>query len=206
MLNKFITTKNLSAKPELLAKRFNDLKQRLLKNKKYSKTTGLITIRLSESEFESVIDMAERLQKYVFLEEENRKLKKEITKLDKKLDDKAFNELIAIEWAKKAIPENRAELKHFKEAAYRIGVKRPKRGRPVEHNPKDEVEFWEMAYNLIEGEQGSPPTTKQRKNIIEKVKVQFGHLSYVATCQYLSEQGVKHLSWPSKSKAQGNSA
>jgi|APSaa5957512535_1039671.scaffolds.fasta_scaffold84541_3 hypothetical protein len=196
----FISIKNISGKPEWLKLRIDDLIKRIDQKKRVSKATKKVSLSLSAAEFESVVDLLERLQKTIFLESENRKLKKEINKLDKKLDNKAWNELIAIEWAKKAIPSKEAKLQHYREAAYRIGVKRPKRGRPVEHNPKEEMEFWNMAYKLIKDEQGSPPTTKQRKNIVEQANKRFEHLSYNATCQYLSEHGAKHLPWPKKSK------
>jgi hypothetical protein len=56
MTIKFISTKKLSAKPELLARRFNSLKKLILEKKKVSKSTGDITMRLNGAEFESIVD------------------------------------------------------------------------------------------------------------------------------------------------------
>ena len=202
MTIKFISTKKLSAKPELLARRFNSLKKLILEKKKVSKSTGDITMRLNGAEFESIVDSLERLQKDVFLESENRKLKKEIGQLDKKLDDKAWNELIAIEWAKKAIPEKGAKLEDFKEAVYRIGVEKPPRGRPREHDSKKEIEFHDMNVELMKKENNNAPlATQQKKKAVQMVKEQFDHLSYDATYQYLYENGAKNLPWQKKSSS-----
>jgi hypothetical protein len=199
MARKFVSIKKLSAQPELLVSRINSLKKIILENNKVSKSAGSITINLNEAEFESIVDCLERLQKNVFLESENRKLKKEIGELDKKLDDKAWNELIAIEWAKKAIPPKGAKLEEFKEAVYRIGVEKPPRGRPREHDPQKEIEFHNMNIDLMKRDNDNITlTTQQKEKAVRMVKKQFDHLSYNATYQYLYENGAKNLPWQKK--------
>ena len=196
---KFTTTKNLSTSGKWLEIRFNDLIKIIKRKKRVAKDTGKFTLTLDKAEFESIIDGLERGKKNGFILDENKKLHVEINNLDTKLDDKAWNELIAIEWAKKAIPETGAEKKDYKEAVFRLGVEKPKRGRPREHDPSKEIEFWNMTLKLMKEKNNSTtPSTEQRRNIVTLVQEKFGHHSYDAAYQYLLDNGAKTLPWQNK--------
>lgn len=194
----FISIKNISGKPELLKLRIGDLAKRIDQKKRVSKLTSKVALSLSAAEFESVVDVLERLQKTIFIESENRKLKKEINKLDQKLDDKAWNELLAIEWAKEAIPDKGITLEHCKVALRRIGIKTPGKGPPRKRNPGEVLKFHKIAIvRLEEDNQGKELTTEQKEKAVQAVYAYppFKFPSYNTTRKYLTRHKAENLPW-----------
>ena len=189
---KFVSFKNLSTKPEWFERRVNDLKKRILGKRKVLKSSKNVTLRLEEAEFESVIDALERLQKSIVLADENRNLKKEIDELENKLDDKAFNELVAIEWAKKAIPSKGATIKDYQEAAFRIGIVKPKRGKRNTYDPEKVLEYHQIVINTLI-EKNQTLSTEQKRTAVQKVYEKFGLASYGAARKYLTRQNAENL-------------
>ena len=61
----FISIKNISGKPEWLKLRIDDLIKRIDQKKRVSKATKKVSLSLSAAEFESVVDLLERLQKTI---------------------------------------------------------------------------------------------------------------------------------------------
>jgi len=195
----FTSTKNLGAKGEWLEARFDDLMRRIDKKMKISKRTGSVTLTLEEAEYESIIDGLKRAKKTGYLKDDIRELKKEVNELDQKLDNKAWKELLALEWAQKAIPKKGAKPAHYRKAVLRAGLKIPSKGRRETFNSEEVVSFYNLACKTRKKQNGNKPlTTGQKMGITNMVQEKFDFQSYHSTCQYLYKHGVKNLVWPQK--------
>jgi hypothetical protein len=195
---KFTTTKNLSTDGKWLEIRFDDLIKRIKKNKAVENNTGELILTLDESEFESLVDGLERGKKNGFLLDENKKLKTEVKNLDTKLDDKARNELFAIEWAKEAIPSKGIELEDCKIALRRIGISTPGKGAPKKRDPNEIIGFHKMVINkLMEIDKSKNLSTEQKEKAVQAVQnyPPFKFPSYVATRKYLTRYKAENLPW-----------
>jgi hypothetical protein len=196
--SKFITTKNLSTNAKWLENRFMDLIKRIKKKKYAEEDTSKITLVMDDSEFESIIDGLERGMRIGFLLDENKKLKAEVNQLDRKLDDKAWNELLAIEWAKEAIPGKGIKLEDCKIALRRIGISTPGKGPPKKRNPIEVLEFHKMVIiKLVKINKRKKLSTKQKETAVESVLayLPFEFPSYDATRKYLTRHKANNLPW-----------
>jgi hypothetical protein len=192
---RLIRTKGFVGNPEWLGREFKELTKKLIKNKKTSqrtKRTKKVTLELHEKEFESVLDALNRIQKYVHLKSENIKLNKELSNLDKKLDDKAWNELIAIEWAKKAIPPKGAKIKDYQEAALRIGIDKPKRGKRPTYDANKVLEYHKIVIKTLI-EKNQTLSGEQKKTAVHKVVEEFEMPNYDSARKYLTRQNAENL-------------
>lgn len=196
--SKFTTTKKLSTGGKWLEIRFNDLIKIIKKKGRVAKDTGKFSLTLDKAEFESIIDGLERGKKNGFLLDENKKLHVEINNLDTKLDDKALNELLAIEWAKEAIPGKDVKLEHCKVALHRIGIKTPGKGPPKKRDPIEVLEFHNKAIcKQKEINPGKELTTEQKEKAVKAVLScpPFKFPSYDATRKYLTRNKADDLPW-----------
>ncbi|MBT5470516.1 MAG: hypothetical protein HOK41_07915, partial [Nitrospina sp.] len=130
--------------------------------------------------------------------DENKNLKTEVNKLDKKLDDKTWNELLAIDWAKEAIPSKGIELEDYKIALRRIGISTPGKGAPKKRNSIEVLDFHKMVINkLMEIDKSKNLSTEQKEKAVQAVQnyPPFTFPSYVATRKYLTRYKAENLPW-----------
>ena len=189
---KFLSTKHITGSPQFLERCYNELIKIIEKRKKTSKSSGKLILELDRNEFDSVVDGLKRARKIAYLKADLKKSKDETEYFDVEsliLETK-------IKWAKEAIPKKGATPKNYKEAAFRIGIEKPKRGKHPTFDPEEVLAFHrKLIMTLKKHNKNKTLSTEQKQRAIEEVQKQFLFASYNSTRRYLTLYNAKNLPW-----------
>jgi hypothetical protein len=184
------STKNLYGKAVWMKVRFDDLIQKIEKNKRISKATKKVTLSIDQTEYESIIDCIERARKSIYIKENIKQIKLQ----NDSLDDEVLKNLIDFRWSQRAIPELGVKPLHYREACERIGLIHPKPGKRASAINKNIKEYYEVAItSFIEKNNEKKPTVKQIRSLIETIQDKFNRHSFESTRKQLSRLNCKHL-------------
>jgi hypothetical protein len=187
---KFLSTKSITGSPQFLERCYNELIRIIEKRKKTSKSSGKLILELDRDEFDSVVSGLKRARKIAYLKADLKKSKDETEYFDVEsliLETK-------IKWAKEAIPKKGATPKNYKEAAFRIGIEKPKKGKRTIFDPEEVLAFHKkLIVNLKK--KNKTLRAEQKQRAVEEVQKQFLFASYDSTRRYLTLYHAKNLPW-----------
>ncbi|MGV7222462.1 MAG: hypothetical protein ACQ9MH_13135 [Nitrospinales bacterium] len=186
--SEFIPTKGVTGSPQVLERSFNELIRRIEEQKKKTKSIRKVNLQLDYEEFATMIDGLHRAKKIAYLKAELKRANNDA----EKFDDESVVLLTKIQWAKEAIPKKGVRLKNYREAAYRLGVEPPKRGKPRTYDP-DEVKKYHQKLLLGFNRKNGKLSYIQKEKALKEVMNQFNMTSCESTFKYLSRLKCKNL-------------
>ena len=154
-----------------------------------------VTLKMKETEFESLIEGVTRAKRFKSLNGKYAKLAEDY----EKRDDEVLDWLIKSEYAKKALPRKGVLPKHRREALHRMGFEAFTIGRPIYYDPIRVKDYYESVKDAALKKFGTKKLSQEQHAwVVAKVFEEFSFPSENATRQYLKvELKIKGLPWES---------